>query len=79
MRSPWNGGSSSLRWRRCSAPSSSSVECGPDQRPQGALPSPALKISGSPRKTCLIVSGFAVTHIVRSSGVTKWKKSPCSR
>ena len=29
MRSPWNGGSISLRWRRCAGPSSTRIELGP--------------------------------------------------
>ena len=32
MRSPWNGGSSSRRWRRCSGPSSRSTERGAEDR-----------------------------------------------
>ena len=34
MRSPWKGGSSSLRWRMCSAPSSSSTERSPSTGPE---------------------------------------------
>jgi hypothetical protein len=29
IRSPWNGGSSSLRWRMCSGPVSTTTELGP--------------------------------------------------
>ena len=36
-REPWNGGSSSLRWRRCSGPSSTSTECAPSTGGEGRV------------------------------------------
>ena len=53
MRSPWKGGSSSLRSRRCSAPSSSSTERGPTTGPSTALASPARSPSGEPAEDLL--------------------------
>ena len=38
MRSPWNGGSSSLRWRMCSGPVSTITELGPITGAIGELP-----------------------------------------
>ncbi len=57
IRSPWNDGSISLRWRRCSAPSSSNTDRSPSTGPRGAFASPARSRSGGARKTCLTVSG----------------------
>ena len=40
-REPWNGGSSSLRWRRCSGPSRTSTEWGPRAGSMNEFASPA--------------------------------------
>ncbi len=61
MRAPWNGGSSSLRVRRCGRSSSTSTECGPTTGPSTWLPSPACSCAGSPVKILLTSRGSLTT------------------
>ena len=46
MRSPWNGGSMSLRWRMCGAPSSRRMELGPANGSMMAELAPPCSCSG---------------------------------
>src|SRR4051794_13775477 len=59
MRSPWNGGSISLRWRRWVAPSSTRIELGPNTGSNRSKPraAPAFSASRSPGAIALIASG----------------------
>ena len=79
MRSPWNGGSSSLRWRMCSAPSSSSTDRSPTTGPSTALASPARNCSGEPRKTCFTRSGWNTITKPGSNSDRKVTTSPYLR
>ena len=58
MRSPWKGGSSSLRWRMWGASSRVSTEFGPSAGSSTvAFASPACIWAGGPVKICLTSSG----------------------
>ncbi len=61
MRSPWNGGSSSLRWRMCSGPVSTITELGPITGAIGELPAADGATSGGAVKTVLTASGSLTT------------------
>ena len=72
MRSPWNGGSMSLRWRRCAAPSRTRIELGPTNGSMKLELAPAIATSGGAANTVrtsagseTITSGASV-HAVRS-------------
>ena len=71
MRSPWKGGSSSLRSRRCSAPSSNSTDRLPTTGPSTAFASPARSCSGEPRNTCFVISGS--NTITKQGSNRLWK------
>ena len=58
IRSPWNGGSSSLRWDMWRSSSSSSTELWPSSGSRIALASPACSSRGSPLNTCWTSSGL---------------------
>ena len=63
MREPWNGGSISLRWRRCAGPSSSSTDARPSSGRRITFALPACSSAGSPVKTSRTASGWAsITH-----------------
>ncbi len=57
IRSPWNGGSSSLRWRMCSGPVSVSTELWPTTGATGEVPAPDGATSGGAVNTVLTASG----------------------
>ncbi len=76
MRSPWNGGSSSLRWRMCSAPSSNSTDRAPTTGPSTALASPARSCVGGARNTCFTSSGWKTMTKPESKMLRKVTMSP---
>jgi hypothetical protein len=57
MRSPWNGGSSSLRWRMCSLPVSTITELGPMIGAIGEFPAPDGATSGGAVNSAFTDSG----------------------
>ena len=79
MREPWNGGSISLRWRRCSGPSSSSTDARPSIGRRITLALPACSRAGSPVKTSRTASGWASITQGGSVPILSVKASPYSR
>ncbi len=61
IRSPWNGGSSSLRWRMCSGPVSTITELGPITGATGEVPAADGATSGAAVNTVLTASGSLTT------------------
>ncbi len=57
MRSPWKGGSSSLRWRMCSAPVSVITERGPSTEAIGVSPAAEGATSGGAVSSVLTAAG----------------------
>ena len=72
IRSPWNGGSISLRWRRCAGPSSTRIELGPTNGSRNVELAPAIATSTGAAKTARTAAGSETTtigasvHAVRS-------------
>ena len=72
MRSPWNGGSISLRWRRCGGPSRMRIELRPTNGSRKLELSPAVRTSGEAVNTVRTSAGSETTtigasvHAVRS-------------
>jgi hypothetical protein len=61
MRSPWNGGSSNLRWRMCSGPVSTITELGPITEAIGEEPAAEGATSGGAVNTLLTALGSLTT------------------
>ncbi len=68
MRSPWKGGSSSLRWRMCSGPISVITELGPMIEAIGEAPAAEGATSGGAVKTALTASGSLTITSLRPLG-----------
>ena len=79
MRSPWNGGSISLRWRRCSGPSRMRIELGPTNGSRKLELAPARTTSAGAVNTARTSAGSETTtigasvHAVRSVNGTPWR------
>ena len=79
MRSPWNGGSISLRWRRCSGPSRIRIELGPTNGSRKLELAPARTTSAGAVNTARTSAGSETTtigasvHAVRSVNGTPWR------
>ena len=61
--SPWNGGSSRRRWRRCSAPSSRRIERGPANGSSTVELAPARSTDESAANTRLMSAGSVMNTI----------------
>ena len=75
MRSPWNGGSSSLRCRRCARPSSRRIEVGPNIGAIGDRSSPTMSLSGPAVNSVLMASG----SVTKTTSLTPRSPKPIRR
>jgi hypothetical protein len=73
-RRPWNGGTSSLRWARCSSPFNANIEPGPRIRPRFGSMFSAM--SGLVWNSCLISAGSLITSDLPKTGALIMKESP---